>query len=182
MSVNPDTKIQHLAGTLTRVRWRSSDRFVACCPAHPDRNPSLSISLGERGLLVKCWAGCTVEEIVQAMGLRTADLFYDGNSDQQQPRRRPRRPIHKPWRYDWRRTSRDILNHADTLFLRAESVLAAARGLIIDSWTDAELDAALGAVSQACQDRERADLLTDVVFNLRCRGLAEEAKRRAHAA
>ncbi len=172
--MHPDAKIQHFAGSLERVRWGSSGRVVACCPAHPDRNPSLSISLGERGLLVKCWAGCAVEEIVQAMGLRTADLFYDGNSDQQQPRRRPRRPIHKPWRYDWRRISRDVLHYADTLFLRTESVLAVARHVSINDWTDDELHAALGAIAQAYEDRGRADLLWDVSVSLRTRGLALE--------
>ncbi len=175
--MHPDAKIQHFAGSLERVRWGSSGRVVACCPAHPDRNPSLSISLGEKGLLVKCWAGCTVEEIVQAMGLRTTDLFYDGNSDQQQPR--PQRPIHKLWRFDWRRVSADLLFHAESLQIRTETTLAAARGLTIDGWTDRELDAALGAVSRACQDRERVELLHDVAFTLRLRGLQQEQRHAA---
>ena len=170
--MHPDAKIQHFTGSLERVRWGSSGRVVACCPAHPDRNPSLSISLGEKGLLVKCWAGCMVEAIVQAMGLRTKDLFYDGNSDQQQPR--PRRPIHKPWRYDWRRVSADLLFHAESLQIRTETTLAVTQHLNIDDWTDDELDATLRTVNRAYKDLERAEFLWDVSFNLRTRGLALE--------
>ncbi len=47
-------------------------------PAHPDRNPSLSIGLGEDGrALLLCHAGCTVQEIVGAMNLELSDLFAD---------------------------------------------------------------------------------------------------------
>ncbi len=144
---------------------------LALCPAHADKHPSLSVAEGDDGrILIQCFAGCTAKEILAVMGLTFADLWPD-----RAPRRRPRRPIHKPWRYDWRRTSRDVLNHADALFLRTESVLAVARGLIIDSWTDCELDAALGAVSRAYGDTERATLLEEVAFGLRCRGLKREA-------
>ena len=170
--MHPDAKIQHFIGSLERVRWGSNGRVVACCPAHLDRNPSLSVSLGERGLLVKCWAGCTVEEIVQAMGLRTTNLFYDWDSDQQQPR--CRRPIHKPWRYDWRRVSADLLFKAESLQIRTESILSAFQDVDIHDCTDADLDTALGAVSRAYQDQERAEFLWDVSFHLRTRGLALE--------
>ena len=50
----------------------------ACCPAHADRRPSLSISVGEQGqVLLKCFAGCSLERIVEAMGLTMTDLFPD---------------------------------------------------------------------------------------------------------
>jgi hypothetical protein len=46
------------------------------CPAHDDRNPSLSIHAGDDGrALVNCHAGCTVEAVCGAIGLRPADLF-----------------------------------------------------------------------------------------------------------
>ncbi len=50
--------------------------WVACCPAHADRNPSLSIGVGEQGqVLLKCFAHCPLERIVEAMGLSVEDLF-----------------------------------------------------------------------------------------------------------
>ncbi len=50
--------------------------WTACCPAHGNRIPSLSIGLGEHGqVLLKCFTGCSVACIVQAMGLTMMDLF-----------------------------------------------------------------------------------------------------------
>jgi hypothetical protein len=46
------------------------------CPAHDDTNPSLSIHGGDDGrALVNCHAGCTVDAVCGAIGLRPADLF-----------------------------------------------------------------------------------------------------------
>lgn len=48
---------------------------VACCPAHDDKNPSLSIREYTSGWIdTRCWAGCTREEIVSAIGMRICDL------------------------------------------------------------------------------------------------------------
>ncbi len=53
---------------------KNGRRFV--CPAHDDRNPSLSVSQGEGGrVLIKCHAGCETEAVVAALGLTLADLF-----------------------------------------------------------------------------------------------------------
>src|SRR4051812_22288676 len=50
--------------------------WMAHCPAHKDRTPSLSIAEGDDGrVLVNCFAGCSVEDIVAAVGVTTADLF-----------------------------------------------------------------------------------------------------------
>lgn len=52
------------------------DRYAARCPCHDDKNASLSIRGGEDGrILVKCFAGCAVEDIVRAKGLTMRDLF-----------------------------------------------------------------------------------------------------------
>jgi hypothetical protein len=46
------------------------------CPAHEDRNPSLSIRTGRDGrCLVKCHAGCETEAIVAELGLGMKDLM-----------------------------------------------------------------------------------------------------------
>lgn len=54
-----------------RYRWR------ACCPRHGGSNPSaLSIGIGDTGaVMLKCWHGCTADEIAGAIGLDLADLF-----------------------------------------------------------------------------------------------------------
>jgi putative DNA primase/helicase len=47
---------------------KSNSGWMACCPAHDDRNPSLSISESEDGkVLVKCFAGCTQTSVIDAL-------------------------------------------------------------------------------------------------------------------
>jgi hypothetical protein len=53
------------------------DSFTARCPAHDDRDPSLSVSKGEHGILVHCFAGCQTTDILDRLGLSYNDLFYE---------------------------------------------------------------------------------------------------------
>jgi hypothetical protein len=52
-------------------------RLVACCPAHDDHNPSLSVRDSNGKALIYCHAGCETRAVVEALGLRMADLFSD---------------------------------------------------------------------------------------------------------
>jgi AAA domain len=48
----------------------------AQCPAHEDRAPSLSIGQGDKGAAVlNCKAGCSFDEVLEALGMSAADLF-----------------------------------------------------------------------------------------------------------
>lgn len=65
-------------GRLDGVRKRRAG-WVARCPAHPDRTPSLSINEGDDGrVLLYCFAGCDFQAIVAALGLAARDLMGDG--------------------------------------------------------------------------------------------------------
>lgn len=58
--------------------------YIAQCPAHEDRSPSLSIREGDNGnALIYCHAGCTTDTIIRALDLTFTDLF---------PARDPRTP------------------------------------------------------------------------------------------
>lgn len=49
---------------------------MARCPAHDDTSPSLSLGVGRDGtVLLHCFAGCSVEQVVAAVGLQPRDLF-----------------------------------------------------------------------------------------------------------
>jgi hypothetical protein len=64
--------------------WRAgaADSWSACCPAHEDRDPSLSIQRRHDGtVLLHCFAGCRTEHVVQALGLQMTDLFDDADRD-----------------------------------------------------------------------------------------------------
>lgn len=60
---------------LERVRDRGGGQYSARCPAHDDRNPSLTVAVRGGKLLVTCWAGCTKANILRALGITMAELF-----------------------------------------------------------------------------------------------------------
>ena len=78
----------NVEAVLTRLRGvgRSGDAWMARCPAHEDSDPSLSIREAENKLLVHCFAGCSVEAICNAMGLKVADLFFEPSETESKPR------------------------------------------------------------------------------------------------
>ena len=57
---------------------QNGSSWVARCPAHEDRSPSLSVSEGDDGrVLLRCFAGCETTDIVEALGLELRDLMPD---------------------------------------------------------------------------------------------------------
>ena len=40
-----------------------SGNYKACCPAHDDKKQSLSIKQGDKGVVLKCFAGCGTRQI-----------------------------------------------------------------------------------------------------------------------
>ena len=70
------TPIEKLLSTLDKVKLVKAGRWVARCPAHHDRTPSLSIRETQDGtILINCWSGCNAAQIVAAVGLELRDLF-----------------------------------------------------------------------------------------------------------
>jgi hypothetical protein len=68
--------ISTLLSRLKAVTQEMPDQWKALCPAHDDRNPSLSIKRGDDGrALVYCFAGCTIEGILKKLNLRPKDLL-----------------------------------------------------------------------------------------------------------
>lgn len=80
-----------LLSKLDKIKRTGQDRWSACCPAHDDKGPSLSIRETEDGrVLVHCFAGCSVHEILQAVGLELSDLFPPRLAgERSRPERRP---------------------------------------------------------------------------------------------
>lgn len=69
-------KTTEILSLLKGVR-QSRQGWIAQCPAHEDRSPSLSIRETEARILLHCFAGCTVENICLAIGINIRDLFSD---------------------------------------------------------------------------------------------------------
>ncbi|MGO8906631.1 MAG: hypothetical protein ACLQMH_13550 [Solirubrobacteraceae bacterium] len=78
--MNP-SPIDRLADALDRrdaLVSRHGDQITARCPAHEDRNASLSVGVGRDGrALVHCHAGCDTLDVLDALGLSWGDLFPD---------------------------------------------------------------------------------------------------------
>ena len=140
---------------LDGVRSRGPGRWLARCASHRDKTPSLSITEGERGILLRCFAGCSVHEIVTALGLKQADLFYAAESDPRQVAQAAR--LRAQQRRDRERIALadgaaiDALREADR-FVRSR------RGLDITQWSNERLDLELDALATAYQilSEERA--------------------------
>ena len=68
--------VEVLLSGLKKVRPTGRGEWVACCPAHDDKLPSLAVKHCDDGrVLVHCFAGCSAPEIVGAVGLTLADLM-----------------------------------------------------------------------------------------------------------
>lgn len=80
--------VENLLSRLSGVRKTGRDSWVARCPAHPDKSPSMSVkALADGRILIHDFAGCEVESILGSLGLTFGDLFPEPLGDL--PRVRP---------------------------------------------------------------------------------------------
>ena len=85
-----DHCIAALIERLQGVRSTGPDRWLARCPAHEDKSPSLAIRQTDDGrCLLHCFAGCETADIVAAIGLELSDLFPPTDRHYQPGERRP---------------------------------------------------------------------------------------------
>ena len=126
---------QRLLDHLERVTGKFP-RWRACCPSCGGSNGTkLSVwETGDERVLIKCFGGCSIEQIVGAVGLELTDLF---------PRKTDQHFVHqirRPW------SSREVLD-----CYRREVMVAA---ILV-------ADIAAGRPSFDQADRDRASLLLD---------------------
>lgn len=71
---------------LEGVKPAGPGRYMACCPVHNDTNPSLSVTVkdvkGTEKILLKCFAGCRTEDILEELGLTPQDLIVNPTAQQ----------------------------------------------------------------------------------------------------
>ena len=97
---------------------RSGRGWIAKCPAHRDRSPSLSICEGREGrTLVRCFAGCDVTDVLAAIGLELADLFPERVRDLSPLERQERRQAAQE--ADWRAALNVLAREADVVGIAA---------------------------------------------------------------
>lgn len=66
---------ERLLARLDGVKAIGPGRWLARCPAHEDRRPSLSVKDADDRALAFCFAGCSAHDVVTAVGLTLGDLF-----------------------------------------------------------------------------------------------------------
>lgn len=65
-----------IVSRLDHCRQVGSDKWMARCPAHDDRGPSLSIKdVGDGRTLIHCFAGCGAIDVLAAIGMEPSDLY-----------------------------------------------------------------------------------------------------------
>jgi hypothetical protein len=71
------TPAERFVQRLSKVKGRNGS-WTACCPAHEDKSPSLSVREADDGrVLVHCFGGCDVHSVLGAVGMDMSDLYSD---------------------------------------------------------------------------------------------------------
>ena len=60
-----------------QIQKHYGDKAQARCPCHDDKQASLTITKGRRSTLLHCHAGCNFEDIIQKVGLKKQDLYFE---------------------------------------------------------------------------------------------------------
>ena len=68
--------VDKLLPRLEKVKRRGDNSWMALCPAHNDKNPSLAVTEKDGTVLLHCFSHqCDVSDIVHAVGLEISELF-----------------------------------------------------------------------------------------------------------
>jgi hypothetical protein len=67
-------KVEAILDRLQGVR-RNGNGWMARCPAHEDRSPSLSIRKANEKILLHCFGGCSIEAVCAALEIKVSKLF-----------------------------------------------------------------------------------------------------------
>ena len=108
--------IDALLDRLDGVKPTGPGRFMARCPAHNDRSPSLGVKdCGDGVTVVNCLAGCEVEDVLAAVGLTFSDLY---------PERLATEHSYKPvrQRFDGGQVLRVLRSEATLVAIAAENI------------------------------------------------------------
>lgn len=139
--------IDAVLSRLEKVRQRQPGQFSARCAAHDDKGPSLSIRETPDGaVLLHCFGGCQVSEVVAALGLELSDLFP--------PSERPRNAPRKIARTLTAGQALELLDREATLVAVAGANLA--HGKALSTSDRARLMLAAGRVSAIAREVSHA--------------------------
>ena len=67
-----ESNLQHF-----KISKRYGDKAQCICPAHSDKQASLTITKGKKCTLFHCHSGCSIDDVLSAAGILKKDTFYD---------------------------------------------------------------------------------------------------------
>lgn len=106
-----------LLSRLDGLKRTGKGRWIAKCPAHEDRRPSLSIrELDDGRVLMHCFAGCAAGDVLSAAGLDFDALYPERAADHRVSRE------HQP--FDARSTLRALPTELAIIVIYASDVRA----------------------------------------------------------
>jgi hypothetical protein len=108
--------IDVLLSRLEGVKETGTGRYMARCPSHDDKSPSLSVADDNGKVLVHCFAGCEPLEIMAAVDLTLADLF-------DKPLNHRGKPIPKRDRWDARASLKELSDESVVVLIAATDLL-----------------------------------------------------------
>ena len=97
---------------------RAGSAWLACCPAHPDKNPSLRIAQGDSRVLLHCYAGCSAGSIIDQLKRRG---ILEGQRREMPTAYRAAIEAHAPPREDPDRARK--IEIAQTIWSQTEDIL-----------------------------------------------------------
>lgn len=134
------TPAENVIPRLEGVLDRGNRRYLALCPSHPDKSPSLSLLVcDDEVLLLKCWAGCSAQSVMQAIGLGLADLFPNRKTD--------RTRLNNHGRIPYRDALALIMRESMVVLIAADDTL---RGIALSSGDFERLGDAIGRIRTVC--------------------------------
>jgi len=69
--------------------YRSGEGEYQClCPSHNDRTASLGLKFKEDKMILNCFAGCSMEDIIGSVGLSWADVMPNSIDTEYKPEKR----------------------------------------------------------------------------------------------
>lgn len=71
--------LEDFLALLKGVKHSHSDQYQALCPGHHDTKPSLSVKEANGKILLQCFAGCELENILGPLDLEPKDLFLNSH-------------------------------------------------------------------------------------------------------
>lgn len=135
------SKLDKLLSALEKVKRTGKDSYIACCPSHDDRSPSMTIrEIEPDHILLHCFAGCDTQSILAAIGLSFNDVHPDRARD------KLRKPSQIPF------NARDVLAalHSESckVLIFAKDIQG---GKMLTDDESLELAKSIGRIGAACE-------------------------------